>query len=79
MNNWENLVGFLTQITPWQIGKVLVLLAVAVYIAFAFVLFRQVTEMGELLKSSLNFWLKLIAFLLLLISIGVFIAAILFL
>jgi hypothetical protein len=77
--DWQNILDFFTLLSFWSVVKIFVLLALFVYICFAFIVVRQVSMMTEIVSSQADFVLKTISVLLLGIAIAVFVAALLFL
>lgn len=75
----DQLIKTIFNINIWQIGKVFVLIGMAVYVVFAFVVVRQVKLMTEVVSGILTGFLKLVSWLFFLFSVGVFILILLFL
>lgn len=75
----DQLIQTIFNINIWQIGKAFVLVGMAVYVVFAFVVVRQVKLMTEVVSGILTGFLRLISWLFFLFSIGVFILTLLFL
>ena len=71
MIDLETILSALFSISPWFIVKILVLMAFLIYVAFAFVLIKQVWAMTEVVAGPLNLFLKLISLLLFFFSIAV--------
>ena len=67
------------KIDIWAVAKVFVLMAMAIYVFFAFVVVRQVKLMTRVVSGILSGFLNLIAWLFFLFSISVFILILLFL
>lgn len=66
-------------ISVWAVAKVAVLFALFIYLLFAVIVVRQVKLMGETLNGNLNLPIKVIAWIHLLVSIFVFILALIIL
>jgi len=77
--DWQNILNFFTSLSFWSAVKIFVLLALFVYICFAFIVVRQVSIMTEVVSSQADFFLKTISVLLLGLAIAVLVAALLFL
>ncbi len=75
----DQFVQFLADIirtfNVWSLVKILFLIALAIYLAFAAIVIRQVGLMSETVKSTLEIPLKTIAWIHLLVAIGVFLLA----
>ena len=59
----------------WFIAKILVLIAIAIYIIFAFVVLRQVTIMVKTLEVGFELPIRVIAWGHLMFAIGAFVLA----
>lgn len=77
--NPNDIIDFFLSLSAWSIVKGFVLLAILIYIAFAFILLRQVSMMTKVVYGQLDFFLKSISVLLLILSIGVFIVGLFYL
>ncbi|PIS14687.1 hypothetical protein COT64_01250 [Candidatus Shapirobacteria bacterium CG09_land_8_20_14_0_10_39_12] len=66
-------------INVWEVGKIFVLMGLAVYIVFAFIVVRQVKLMTEVVFGILTNLLRLVSWTFFLFSISVFILALMFL
>lgn len=75
----DKILSSLSAISPWFIGKILILILLVLYIIFALVLNRQVTLMNQVLFARFSPVIKFLAVIHLLIVIGVFVLALLFL
>ena len=75
----DNLINNLVNINIWGIGKVFVLIGLAVYVIFAFIVVRQVKLMTEVVSGILTGFLRLISWLFFLFSIFVFVFVLLIL
>lgn len=69
----ENIVNGIININIWGIGKLFVLVGLAVYVIFAFIVVRQVKLMTEVVSGILTGFLRIISWLFFLFSIFVFI------
>lgn len=72
---FEQLLSIITNISMWSIVKIFVLLACLLYIAFAWVVIRQVALMSKALDGMINLPLKLIARGQLILAVIVFLVA----
>jgi len=75
----DNLIETLANIDIWLIGKIFVLLGLAVYVVFAFIVVRQVKLMTDVVSGILTGFLRVISWLFFLFSIFVFILVLFFL
>lgn len=75
----DNLINDIVNINIWGIGKVFVLIGLAVYIVFAFIVVRQVKLMTEVVSGILTNFLRIISWLFFLFSIFVFVFVLLIL
>ena len=75
----DNLIETLANIDIWLIGKIFVLLGLAVYVVFAFIVVRQVKLMTDVVSGILTGFLRIISWLFFLFSIFVFILVLFFL
>jgi hypothetical protein len=69
----QNLSG--TTFNPWVLVKLLFLLGLLVYVAFAAVVIRQVGIMNRTLNASFNTFLRLIAWIHLGVAVGIWLLA----
>lgn len=69
----ENIVNDIININIWGIGKLFVLVGLAVYVIFAFIVVRQVKLMTEVVSGILTGFLRIISWLFFLFSIFVFV------
>jgi len=76
----ENFIEFLVKTIPnlsiWFFVKILFVVGLFLYLAFAVIVIRQVGLMGKTLDGEFNLPLKFIAWVHLIISLGVFLLAI---
>jgi len=76
----ENFIEFLVKTIPnlsiWFFIKILFVVGLFLYLAFAVIVVRQVGLMGRTLDGEFNLPLKFIAWVHLIISLGVFLLAI---
>jgi len=76
----EKFIQFLANIIPtfsiWLLIKILFVIGLFLYLAFAVIVIRQVGLMGKTLDGEFNLPLKFIAWVHLIISLGVFLLAI---
>lgn len=81
MTPFDRLVLFLASLRfdPWVFVKILFLIGFSIYLAFAIIVVRQVNLMTRTLDSEFEAPLKLIAWVHLLASFGVFLLAVLIL
>lgn len=56
-------IEFILNISIWGVAKVLVLIALAIYLVFAFVVVRQVSMMIKVISGSIDLPLKILAWL----------------
>jgi hypothetical protein len=65
MTPFDQFINFLAQglsgFNPWLIVKLLVLIGLLLYTAFAVIILRQVGLMNETVKTSLGWFLRLLA------------------
>lgn len=66
-------------INVWGVGKMFVLMGLAVYIVFAFIVVRQVKLMTEVVSGILTNLLRFISWIFFLFSVSVFVLALMFL
>lgn len=72
---FDQLLAFLLGINIWSLVKVLFLVALLIYIAFAIIVVRQVNLMRETLNGVLDWPLRIIAWIHLGMAVGVFLLA----
>jgi len=76
----ENFIEFLVKTIPnlsiWWVIKVLFIIGLFLYLAFAVIVIRQVGLMSKTLNGEFSILLKSIAWVHLIISLGVFLLAI---
>lgn len=77
--DWQNMSEFFTHLSYWSVVKIFILLALFVYICFAFIVAKQVSMMLKVLSGQWDSVLKTISVSLLGVAVIVFIAALLFL
>ena len=79
MTPFENLLEFLAETIPglsiWSFVKILFLVFLFLYIAFALIVTRQVGLMSRTLDGEFAFPVKVVAWLHLLVAVGVFLLA----
>jgi hypothetical protein len=77
MNNpFDSLIAFLFSVNIWIFAKLLVLLGLLLYLAFAAVVIRQVNLMVHALDGILNLPIRTIAWVHFLLATAVFLLAI---
>jgi uncharacterized membrane protein len=74
----EQILNTILNINLWQVGKLFILIGLAVYLVFSFVVVRQVKLMTQVMTGFLTNSLRLVSWLLFLFSIAVFIFTVLF-
>lgn len=77
--SFDQLLNFLLGISAWSVVKLLVLLALLLYLIFAIVIIRQVDLMRKALNGILDLPLRIIAWIHLGIALGIFLLAIIIL
>lgn len=75
----DQLINIIININIWGIGKLFVLIGLAVYAIFAFIVVRQVKLMTEVVSGILTNFLRLVSWIFFLFSVSVFVLALLFL
>lgn len=75
----DNLINTILNINIWGMAKLFVLIGLAVYVLFAFIVVRQVKLMTEVVSGILTSFLRLIAWLFFLFSVAVWVMVFLFL
>lgn len=77
MTPFEKLIQFLLTLTfsPWIFLKLLFLIGLLVYLAFAIIVVRQVNLMIRTLNTGFEISLRLISWVHLIVAIGVFLLA----
>jgi len=75
----DNLINTILTFNIWGLGKIFILIGLAVYIVFAFIVVRQVKLMTEVVFGILTNLLRLVSWTFFLFSISVFILALMFL
>lgn len=75
----DNIINSLLHFNIWVVAKVFVLIGLAVYCLFAFVVVRQVKLMTEVVSGMLGGILRFVSWIFFLFSIFVFVAILLFL
>lgn len=71
----EQILQNLIQINIWSVVKIFVLLALALYIVFAFLVVREVDLMDKTVKDIFNLPIKIVSLLHLFFAILVFVLA----
>lgn len=75
----DQIINSLLHFNVWGVAKLFVLIGLAVYIVFAFIVVRQVKLMTEVISGLLTGFLRLVSWLFFLFSIFVFVSVLLFL
>jgi hypothetical protein len=75
----ENLINIILHINIWEVAKVFVLVGLAVYVVFAFIVVRQVKLMTDVVSGILTGSLRFVSWVLFLFSIFIFLFVLLFL
>jgi len=75
----DNFINTIANFNIWSIGKLFVLVGLAVYAIFAFVVVRQVKLMTEVVSGILTHSLRIVSWIFFLFSVSVFFLALLFL
>ena len=75
----DNFINTIANFNIWLIGKLFVLVGLAVYAIFAFVVVRQVKLMTEVVSGILTNSLRLVSWIFFLFSVSVFFLALVFL
>jgi hypothetical protein len=79
MTPFEKFIQFLINFSPaltiWFLVKILFLIGLAIYIAFAVIVIRQVNLMTQALNGSFDFPIKLVSWIHLGVAIAVFFLA----
>jgi len=79
MTPFEQFIQFLVNLGPsftfWWLVKILFLIGLGLYLAFAVIVVRQVKMMSQALDGSFNLVIKFISWVHLGVAIGVFILA----
>lgn len=75
----DNFLNSIISFNIWSIGKLFVLVGLAVYVIFAFIVVRQVKLMTEVISGFLTNFLRLVSWLFFLFSISVFVLVLMFL
>lgn len=75
----DQIINSLLNLDIWAIGKFFVLIGMAVYVVFAFLVVRQVKLMTEVVSGMLTNFLRFVSWVFFLFSIVVFILTLLFL
>jgi hypothetical protein len=71
----QDILKELIGISVWTVGKIAILFALSIYILFAVIVVRQVKLMGQTLNGHLNFIIKLVGWIHLLVAIAAFLLA----
>ena len=69
----DNLINSILNFNIWSIGKIFVLIGLAVYVVFAFIVVRQVKIMTEVVSGIMTGFLRFISWIFFLFSIAVFV------
>ena len=75
----DSFLNLIFNINIWGIGKLFVLIGLAVYVIFAFIVVRQVKLMTEVVSGILTNFLRFVSWIFFLFSVAVFVLALLFL
>lgn len=75
----DNLINTIANFNIWAIGKFFILVGLAVYAIFAFVVVRQVKLMTEVVSGILTHSLRIVSWIFFLFSVSVFFLALAFL
>jgi hypothetical protein len=75
----DSFFDFLLNIDIWFFVKIFYLLALTVYLVFAFMVIREVDLMNKTLKGVFNLPIKLIAYIHMVLAVLIFIAALFYL
>ncbi len=75
----ENLINSILNFNIWNIAKIFVLIGLAVYVVFAFIVVRQVKLMTEVVSGILTGILQLVSWILFLFSVFIFLFVLLLL
>ena len=62
-------------LSVWLVAKVFILIAIGIYLVFALVVIRQISLMIETVEVGFSFPIRLVCWLHLLFTIGVFLVA----
>lgn len=69
--NWDSVIGFLMNFSPWILVQILFLAGFAAYLIFATVVAIQVFAMTKTVSSPLNFLVRLFGILHFVFALGV--------
>lgn len=69
----DNIVNSIINFNIWGVGKIFVLIGMAVYVVFAFIVVRQVKLMTQVVSGMLTGVLRFFSWIFFLFSIAVFI------
>jgi len=58
-----NLIDFLVNVSPWGVAKLLIILALVIYLVFAFVVVKQVKMMTQVVSGDLDLPIKILGWL----------------
>lgn len=72
---FEQFLSIMSKISVWSVLKIFVLLALLLYLIFAWMVIRQVVLMSKTLDGMINLPIKFVARLQLVLAIVVFLAA----
>jgi len=75
----DNIINTILNINVWGIAKLFVLIGLAVYVVFAFIVVRQVKLMTEVVSGILTGILRLVSRILFLFSVFIFLFVLLLL
>ncbi len=76
MSGFDQMLLLLQGIGIWGVAKLLVVVAIGLYVVFAVVVIRQVQLMSETLKGVLVLPIKLLAYMHLAVAVGVLVMAV---
>jgi len=75
----DNLISSILNFNIWNIAKIFVLIGLAVYVVFAFIVVRQVKLMTEVVSGILTGILRFVSWILFLFSVFIFLSILLLL
>lgn len=75
----DNLISSILNFNIWNIAKIFVLIGLAVYVVFAFIVVRQVKLMTEVVSGILTGILRFVSWILFLFSVFIFLFVLLLL
>lgn len=72
----DNWIDIIMNISVWSVAKILILIALIIYLIFAIVVIRQVNTMTKVVSGQLNIPLKILSWVHLLLTLLVIILSI---